>query len=149
MPLQQLHHYYELLRPSSLHRYSYPYSFSYSNFSLSIKATGSCSSIYEPKIDSRHLYTEHHLHSNQVTCRSLSQEMEKPLFLMSLIYLTMLQRWFTCVRLSNTYLTQSRRAFSLTLITLTLNQSNLRWFATCSCQPIARGLLSSFAQHHT
>jgi hypothetical protein len=34
-------------------------------------------------------------------------------------------------------------AFSITLTTKALNQSRLWWFATCSCKPIAGGLLPS------
>ncbi|MGB2863521.1 MAG: hypothetical protein WBC05_09380, partial [Sedimentisphaerales bacterium] len=33
--------------------------------------------------------------------------------------------------------------FSVTLTTKALNQSRLRWFATCSCKPVAGGLLPS------
>jgi hypothetical protein len=38
------------------------------------------------------------------------------------------------------YLTSSD-AFSATLTTGAFDPSRLRWFATCSCKPVARGLL--------
>jgi len=36
--------------------------------------------------------------------------------------------------------------FSATLTTGAFDSSRLRWFATCSCKPIARGLPSSLMQ---
>ncbi len=38
--------------------------------------------------------------------------------------------------------------FSLTLTTLALDQSSLRWFEACSCKPAPRGLPSSSTQLH-
>ncbi len=38
------------------------------------------------------------------------------------------------------------RVFSLTLTTMTLYHSSLRWFEACSCKPTPRGLPSSFVQ---
>src|SRR5947209_17808569 len=57
--------------------------------------------------------------------------------------LSTLHRWFTRVRLSDPHLTQSRRAFSLTLTTRALNPSRSRWFGACLRRPAPRGLPSS------
>src|SRR3954469_18355658 len=57
--------------------------------------------------------------------------------------LSTLRRWFTCVRLPDPHLTQSRRAFSLTLTTRALNPSRPRWFGACLRRPAPRDLPSS------
>src|SRR4051812_30776194 len=57
--------------------------------------------------------------------------------------LSTLRRWFTRVRLSDPHLTQSRRAFSLTLTTGALNPSRSRGFGACLRRPAPRGLPSS------
>src|SRR3954452_14636901 len=57
--------------------------------------------------------------------------------------LSTLRRWFTRVRLSDPHLTQSRRAFSLTLTTGALNPSRSRWFGACLRRPAPRDLPSS------
>src|SRR3954468_24009770 len=57
--------------------------------------------------------------------------------------LSTLRRWFTCVRLPDPHLTQSRRAFSLTLTTGALNPSRSRWFGACLRRPAPRDLPSS------
>jgi hypothetical protein len=57
--------------------------------------------------------------------------------------LSTLRRWFTCVRLPDPHLTQSRRAFSLTLTTGALDPSRSRWFGACLRRPAPRGLPSS------
>src|SRR3954469_11812616 len=57
--------------------------------------------------------------------------------------LSTLHRWFTRVRLPDPHLTQSRRAFSLTLTTGALDPSRSRWFGACLRRPAPRGLPSS------
>ena len=118
------------------------------DFSLDIKATGS----HVPCKSPCQFHATFIPDATQTVCKSPLDSLPAvrlPSVSTSTNSLSILHQWFTCVRLSGTHLTQSRCIFSLTLTTLTLNQSRLRWFATCSCQPIARGLLSSFAQHHT
>ncbi len=72
--ITSLHHYYDLVRPSSLHRYSNPNGFCHLVFSLNIKATGSRSSTQEPKSDSRLLYAGCRLPGNQVSCRLIPED---------------------------------------------------------------------------
>ena len=72
--LQSLHHYYELLRPSVLLRYSHPCSFSYLDFSLNIKTPGSHSSLEKPRSDSRHFYAGHHLPNHQALGRFILEK---------------------------------------------------------------------------
>src|SRR5439155_11040742 len=50
---------------------------------------------------------------------------------------------FPCGRLSDPYLTRSRRAFSETLTTGALDPSRSRWFGACLRRPAPRGLPSS------
>jgi hypothetical protein len=57
--------------------------------------------------------------------------------------LSTLRRWFTRVRLPDPHLTQSRRAFSLTLTTGALDPSRSRWFGARLRRPAPRGLPSS------
>lgn len=52
------------------------------------------------------------------------------------------ERQFTGVRLLDSHL-MPIGIFSATLTTKAFDPSRLRWFATCSCKPIARGRLSS------
>src|SRR5262249_51375005 len=52
-------------------------------------------------------------------------------------------RWFPCGRLSDPYLTRSRRAFSETLTTGALDPSRSRWFGACLRRPAPRGLPST------
>ena len=57
--------------------------------------------------------------------------------------LSTLHRWFTRVRLPDPHLTQSRRAFSLTLTTGALDPSRSRWFGARLRRPAPRDLPSS------
>src|SRR5262245_61922843 len=41
------------------------------------------------------------------------------------------------------------RPFPSVLTTVAFDQSRRRWFGTCSCQPVPRGLPSSIKQLHT
>jgi hypothetical protein len=69
-----------------------------------IQATASRSSLQKPKLESRHLYTGHHLHSTQVTCKFIPGDRNAPGFDVAL-WFTMRQQWFGFTRLSNPYLT--------------------------------------------
>ncbi len=61
--------------------------------------------------------------------------------------LSTLHQQFTFVRLLDSYLTESRSAFSLTLTTRALYTCSLRWFGAYSCQSAPRGPPSSHGQH--
>ncbi len=50
-----------------------------------------------------------------------------------------LERQFTCVRLPVSQHLTPHGAFSATLTTRAFDPRRLRWFATCSCKPIAGG----------
>ena len=41
----------------------------------------------------------------------------------------------------------AKLVYTVTLTTMALYHSSLRWFEACSCKPTPRGLPSSFMQH--
>jgi hypothetical protein len=85
-------------------------------------------------------YTSSHQSSSQTYARSLVLTVS--------LSISTPHRWFTFVHLSNAYLTwSSAMPFPLTLTTVTLNHSSLRWFETYALTSIPRGLPSSFVQH--
>ena len=63
--------------------------------------------------------------------------------------LSTLHQRFTYVHLLNTHLTGSCPAFSLTLTTIALNYSRLRWFEASSCKATPRDFPSSSVQLRT
>ena len=67
-PITNLHRSYGSVRPSALHRFS-PRGFRRLNFSLGIRATGSCSSARPPTSASRPLNAGRHLPSHQAPDR--------------------------------------------------------------------------------
>src|SRR5512135_2697749 len=99
-------------------------------------------SMFEPGADSRHLHAERHAGSKRISPALIPEQRLNPGF--DVIHtLSTRRRWFTCVRLSDPHLTQSRRAFSLTLTTGALDPSRSRWFGACLRRPAPRGLPSS------
>jgi hypothetical protein len=96
-----------------------------------IKTTGSRSSIGKPSKESRHLYAGHHLHSLQVTYRFIPRYETDLGFDVSLS-LTTRQQWFRAIRLSLPHLLSLYSCFTPTLMTITLYNSHLEWFETCS-----------------
>ncbi len=100
----------------------------------------------EPEPRSRHFNAGRHPSSKQAPLGLILGKRYPPSFDVIHTLSTSLQ-WFTCVRLLDSHLTQSRRAFSVTLTTMALNHSSLRWFGTCSCKPVPRGPPSSLLQH--
>ena len=71
-----------------------------------------------------------------------------PVLTSSMCFSTLHQR-FTYVHLLNTHLTGSCPTFSLTLTTIALNYSRLRWFEASSCKATPRDLPSSSVQLRT
>ena len=106
-------------------------------------------SVQKPGAGSRHLYTGGHLGSKQVSPK-LSPEPYKEAQFRPHLYLFDASSVVRCC--SSPQPTPAMilcHDFSLTLTTLTLNQSSLRWFEACSCKPAQRGLPSSLAQLRT
>src|SRR5437764_5731576 len=98
--------------------------------------------MFEPGSDSRHLNAGRHAGSKRISPALIPEQRLNPGFDV-VPTLSTLHRWFTRVRLSDPHLTQSRRAFSLTLTTGTLNPSRSRWFGACLRRPAPRDLPSS------
>jgi hypothetical protein len=99
-------------------------------------------SMFEPESDSRHLHAGRHAGSKRISPALIPEQRLNPGF--DVVHmLSTRRRWFTCVRLSDPHLTQSRRAFSLTLTTRALDPSRSRWFGACLRRPAPRGLPSS------
>src|SRR5260364_64872 len=140
-PVQPLPHYYGLLRPSALHRYSHTQYFSLLCFCLVIKTTGSRSALYAPASAQRHLYAGHHLLSNRAASRLILKSANASSFDV-FSRLTTHPQWFRVIRLSDSYLTLCR-PFFFTLTTFALNKRRLRRFEACSRKPASRGLPSS------
>ena len=98
--------------------------------------------MFEPGSDSRHLHAGRHAGSKRISPALIPEQRLDPGFDVVLMLSTR-HRWFPCGRLSDPHLTQSRRAFSLTLTTGALDPSRSRWFGACLRRPAPRGLPSS------
>ena len=99
-------------------------------------------SMFEPESDSRHLNAGRHAGGKRISPALIPGQRLLPGFDV-VPTLSTLHRWFTRVRLSDPHLTQSRRAFSLTLTTGALDPSRSRWFGACLRRPAPRDLPSS------
>src|SRR3954454_2869840 len=99
-------------------------------------------SIFEPGSGSRHLNAGRHAGSKRISPALIPEQRLNPGFDV-VPTLSTLRRWFTRVRLPDPHLTQSRRAFSLTLTTGALNPSRSRWFGARLRRPAPRDLPSS------
>src|SRR3954447_21710738 len=98
--------------------------------------------MFEPGSDSRHLHAGRHAGSKRISPALIPEQRLDPGF--DVVHtLSTRHRWFPCGRLSDPYLTRSRRAFSLTLTTGALNPSRSRWFGACLRRPAPRDLPSS------
>jgi hypothetical protein len=64
-------------------------------------------------------------------------------------FLTTRHQWFTCVRLSESHLTDFSPPFPTTLTTGTLDPRRLWRFEACSCKPTSRDLPSSLVKHQS
>ena len=137
------HHYHGAVRPCAADRYSGPRGFSHSDGSLSTTSR-------RPK--QRHwLAAQYRSAGSHVPHRSpsqaratsrpdatwavsrlppdLSRACRTSPVLTSSLNISTRHQWFTHVRLLDSHLTRSRRAFSATLNTTALDRSTLRWFA--------------------
>src|SRR5262249_54929230 len=92
--------------------------------------------------DSRHLPAGRHTGSKRMSPGRIPGPRLNPGFDVVLMLSTRHQ-WFPCGRLSDPYLTRSRRAFSGTLTTGALDPSRSRWFGACLRRPAPRDLPSS------
>ena len=99
-------------------------------------------SMFEPESDSRHLHAGRHAGGKRISPALIPEQRLNPGFDV-IPTLSTRHRWFTRVRLSDSHLTRSRRAFSLTLTTGALDPSRSRWFGACLRRPAPRGLPSS------
>src|SRR5262249_3978312 len=84
-------------------------------------------SLFEPGSDWRPLHAGRHAGSKRISPALIPEQRLDPGFDV-VPTLSTHPRWFPCGRLSDPYLTQSRRAFSLTLTTGALDPSRSRWF---------------------
>ena len=140
------HRYYGLLRPCASHRYTRLRGATTYGFSLGIETTGS-------HVPHESLGQDHAAFipdAAQAASRSPPELIpggrNNPGFDVGQIIISIRHQRFTLVRLPEPHLTRSRRAFSVTLTTLALDQRSLRWFGTCPCRPVPRDLPSSFVQ---
>ena len=127
VPLQNLHPYYEPLRPRAPHRYSGPCGFSRLDVSLHIGTTGSHVP-YKSLAQLRAAYTPDAARAAFRTPPNSSREKGQPPVLTSSNPLSTLHQRFACARLSGPYLPGSRPDFSTTLTTIPLYDSSLQWF---------------------
>ena len=105
------------------------------------------SSIQRPAYKSCHLYAGCHLDSKRAPSRLVPETLQPPGF-------DNIQPLFdtsSMVHLRSSLVCTPDmifcHAFSLTLTTMTLDHSSLRWFGTYALTSIPRGLPSSFVQH--
>jgi hypothetical protein len=104
------------------------------------------SSVLEPGSGSRHLYAGHHLGSKQVSPR-FYPEVANSLGFDVAYTVSTLRQWFTCVRLSDPYMTCLATPFPVTFTTMALDQRSLRLFEACSYKPASEGRPPSLEQH--
>src|SRR5262245_27317939 len=81
--------------------------------------------------------------------RSLSRGNNNSAVLDIVQILSTLHQWFPCGPLLACHLTWYSRPFPSAFTTLPFGQSRRRWFGTCSCKPVPRGLPSSIKQLRT
>ena len=116
------------------------------NFSLYSKATGS-------QVPYKSLHPSHATSMPVVAWPvrgfppGCSLRRSSPQVLTTSIRFSTPHQWFTFVHLLDAYLIPSCGTFSLTLTTMTLNHSSLRWFEIYALTSIPRGLPSSLVQH--
>ena len=101
-------------------------------FSLSIRATGSCSSAQQPASASRPLYAGRHPLSHQAPRGLIPGGFHAPGFDGIVFLTTRLRRVYFRSSLGCTPAQVFPRAFPSTLTTTAFDRSSLRWFETCS-----------------
>ncbi len=127
VPLQNLHPYYEPLRPRAPHRYSGPCGFSRLDVSLRIGTTGS-NVPHKSLAQLRAAYTPDAARAAFRQPPNSSREKGQPPVPTSSNPLSTLHQRFACARLSGSYLPGSCPDFSATLTTIALYDSSLQRF---------------------
>src|SRR6266478_10157623 len=122
-PLQR---YYEAVRPSPAHRYFQPRGWSRLCFFPWHHRPGSHVP-YQSLIELRAAYMPDAARAVSVHPPSLSRKMGQPPVLTSSNPISTLHRRFTCVRLSQSCLSESCSDFSATFTTVAFDDSSLRW----------------------
>jgi len=97
-------------------------------------------SAQKPGLSSCHLSTGCHPNSKQVASGLCPSVTKQTLVLTSSKRFRWVIEWFACAHLLNPHLIESCSTFSLTLTTMALYLCSLRWFETCPCRPVSRGL---------
>jgi len=119
------------------------------SFSLCIGATGS----YVPYHSLIRTHATFMPDADWAINRSLPSLIPVPRLLAPVLtpshFLTTRHQWFTCVRLSESHLTDFSPPFSTTLTTGTLDPRRLWRFEACSCKPTSRDLPSSLVKHQS
>ncbi len=140
-------HYYETVRPCSTDQYFRPRGASACAFSLSTAGRFS-SSVPEPGIESRHLYTGHHMASKQVSAMPFPRE-EGPLRFRCHLLIRFDASSVVHLRSSlySTHDVISSRLSTMTFTTAAFDRSSSWLFEACSYKPASKGLPSSPAQH--
>ena len=106
------------------------------------------SSVRKPELESRLLYTGHRLASKQVSARLLPELGGNPGF--DAVYgVSMRHQRFTCARLSNPYMTESKsRLLTMTFTTAAFDRSSSWLFEASPYRTAPKGPPSSFVQQN-
>ena len=141
-----LHHYYETVRPCPADQYFRPRGASACAFSLNTAGRFS-SSVPEPRIESRHLCTGHHMASKQISAM-LVPRAEGTLRFRCRLWIRF--DAFSVVHLrSSLYSSHDviySRLLTTTFTTAAFDRSSSWLFEACFCKPASKGLPSSPAQ---
>src|ERR1700730_8701653 len=121
-----LHRYREAVRPSPAHRYFRPRGWSRLRLFPSHRRPGSHVP-YKSQIELRAAYMPDADSADPVHAPSCARTKGPPPVLTSSNRLSTLHRRFTCVRLSQSCLSESCSNFSATFTTIAFDDSSLRW----------------------
>ena len=139
--------YYEAVRPWLTRWYFRPHGASACAFSLNTAGRFS-SSVPEPGIESRHLYTGHHMASKQVSAMPFPGE-EGPLRFRCHLLIRFDASSVVHLRSSlySTHDVISSRLLTMTFTTAAFDRSSSWWFEASSYKAAPKGLPSSLIQH--
>ena len=144
--ITRFHRYYGRVRPCAWHWYSHSRGVNHLNFSLDIQATGS----HVPKKSLKQRHATSTPDTTQPISRhplgSFPRHNLSPGFDVIRFFISMLQQWFACARLTVSYLTSLTTPFPLTLTTPTLYRSSLGWFKASPCRAALEGLPPSLLE---
>ena len=142
-PLQKPHHYYELIRPCALHRYSNFVGSPHQLLPLHQDDRFSCSAP-KPVLNSCHLHADCHFARAQITSKLIPEIRSVPGFDSVYTYRHLINGSFAFISSELTW--QIASAFSLSLTTRTLYASRIGWFDSSIWLPKPRDLPSSLIQ---